>query len=144
MLNGVRELNVEHVLMLAIVALALYHFMGSCGCRGNGFSVGVSENLENKCNEIKLWNKCNCNTSNSRATRRNHYTDRYGHYDTDHDPWGDEEEYCCGWAGPGLSRNFDTIDPTNKKMTEYICKSWKDDWIMDPSEPCMGYSCPNS
>ena len=34
------ELNVEHVLMLAIVAFVLYHFMGSCGCRGNGFSVG--------------------------------------------------------------------------------------------------------
>jgi len=40
MLNGVRELNVEHVLMLAIVAFVLYHFMSSCGCRGNGFSVG--------------------------------------------------------------------------------------------------------
>tara|TARA_B110000902_G_scaffold250247_1_gene309239 strand:+ start:29 stop:310 length:282 start_codon:yes stop_codon:yes gene_type:complete len=34
------ELSIEHVLMLAIVAFMLYHFMGSCGCRGNGFRVG--------------------------------------------------------------------------------------------------------
>ena len=35
------ELKIEHVLMLAIVAFMLYHLLGSCGCRGNGFSVGV-------------------------------------------------------------------------------------------------------
>ena len=30
----------EHVLMLAIVVFVLYHLLGSCGCRGNGFRVG--------------------------------------------------------------------------------------------------------
>ena len=34
---GVKELSVEHILMLAIVALLLYHLVGRCG---NGFSVG--------------------------------------------------------------------------------------------------------
>jgi len=34
------ELNVEHVLMLAIVAFVLYHFMGRCSC--DRFNVGVA------------------------------------------------------------------------------------------------------
>ena len=39
------ELKTEHILMLAIVAFVLYHFMGRCGClRGrNGFRVGANE-----------------------------------------------------------------------------------------------------
>ena len=32
------ELKTEHILMLAIVAFVLYHFMGRCSC-GNGFRV---------------------------------------------------------------------------------------------------------
>jgi len=35
----VDEIKVEHVLILAIVAFLLYHFIGRCGCN-NGFSVG--------------------------------------------------------------------------------------------------------
>ena len=35
----VDEVKVEHVLILAIVAFLLYHFIGRCGCN-NGFSVG--------------------------------------------------------------------------------------------------------
>ena len=35
------ELNMEHVLILAIVAFLLYHFVGRCNCfNGNGFRVG--------------------------------------------------------------------------------------------------------
>ena len=49
------KLNVEHVLMLAIVAFVLYHFMGSCGCSGNGFSVGGKV----KCENLELVHGCN-------------------------------------------------------------------------------------
>ena len=36
---GVTELKIEYVIMLSIVALLLYHFIGRCSC-SNGFSVG--------------------------------------------------------------------------------------------------------
>ena len=38
-----KELKMEHVLMLAIVVFVLYHLLGSCGCRGNGFRVRDTE-----------------------------------------------------------------------------------------------------
>ena len=37
------ELKMEHILMLAILAFVLYHFMGRCSCANgvvNGFNVG--------------------------------------------------------------------------------------------------------
>jgi hypothetical protein len=34
------ELKMEHVLLLAVAAFLLYHFIGGCGCSGNGFNVG--------------------------------------------------------------------------------------------------------
>ena len=35
------ELNLEHVLILAVAVFLLYHFVGRCNCfNGNGFSVG--------------------------------------------------------------------------------------------------------
>ena len=37
----VNKVKVEHVLILAIVAFLLYHFVGRCNCfNGNGFRVG--------------------------------------------------------------------------------------------------------
>ena len=33
------ELKMEHVLILAIVAFVLYHFVDRCSC--NGFSIGI-------------------------------------------------------------------------------------------------------
>ena len=36
----------EHVLMVAIIAIMLYHLMGRCGCTGNGFRVGGETNQE--------------------------------------------------------------------------------------------------
>jgi hypothetical protein len=58
------ELKIEHVLMLAIVALMLYHFMGSCGCRGNGFSVG-GDKEPFYCGEIISEKNCNCDNINN-------------------------------------------------------------------------------
>ena len=35
------ELNLEHVLILAVAVFLLYHFVGRCNCfNGNGFNVG--------------------------------------------------------------------------------------------------------
>jgi len=50
---GVKELSVEHILMLAIVALLLYHLVGRCG---NGFSVGgdpICKGTQGKCNTFE-------------------------------------------------------------------------------------------
>ncbi len=46
--------KMEHVLMLAIVLLILYHFMGRCGCGSNGFSVGGKID-NNGCPDISSW-----------------------------------------------------------------------------------------
>ena len=37
------ELKIEHILILAIVAFVLYHFIGRCNCMRSidGFSVGI-------------------------------------------------------------------------------------------------------
>ena len=48
--------KMEHVLMLAIVLLILYHFIGRCGCANgvvNGFSVGGID-----CSNLKLVDGC--------------------------------------------------------------------------------------
>ena len=35
------ELKMTHVLLLAVAAFLMYHFIGGCNCnRGNGFNVG--------------------------------------------------------------------------------------------------------
>ena len=46
----VNEVKVEHVLILAIVAFLLYHFIGRCRC--NGFRVGGQEDLEEDLEEF--------------------------------------------------------------------------------------------
>jgi len=46
MVNIVKELSVEHVLIFAIIAFLLYHLIGGCSCgmrSRDGFSVGGSE-----------------------------------------------------------------------------------------------------
>ena len=47
MVNEVKELKVEHVLMFVIAAFLLYHLIGNCGCanRGDGFSVGARDDI---------------------------------------------------------------------------------------------------
>ena len=52
---GVTELKMEHVLLLAIVAFMLYHLLGSCGCRGNGFRVGGQPAPPHQ-PHMKCWN----------------------------------------------------------------------------------------
>ena len=57
------ELNLEHVLILAVAVFLLYHFVGRCNCF-NGFSVGGQciiyreDSCENKFTIIytKTWN----------------------------------------------------------------------------------------
>ena len=45
----VNEVKVEHVLILAIAAFLLYHFVGRCNCfNSNGFRVGGRDNFLNK------------------------------------------------------------------------------------------------
>jgi len=53
---GVKELSVEHILMFVIVAFVLYHMMGmrSCGCRGDGFSIGIPVETNCKTHEDDL------------------------------------------------------------------------------------------
>ena len=61
MLNGVVELKIEHVLMLAIVLLILYHFMGRCNCFNNGFRVGGEEEVilnEDGCPDMSNCSGC--------------------------------------------------------------------------------------
>ena len=40
MVNEV-ELNIEHILLFIIIVFLLYHFVGSCGCTKEGFSIGI-------------------------------------------------------------------------------------------------------
>ena len=39
MVNEVKDIKVEHVLIVIIVVFVLYHFIGRCQC--DGFSVGI-------------------------------------------------------------------------------------------------------
>jgi len=64
MVKEVKELKVEHVLMFAIVAFLLYHFMRGCGCanRGDGFGVGGKTNT--KCmSAMKKYCPTNCSST---------------------------------------------------------------------------------
>ena len=64
------RIKVEHVLMLAIVAFAIYYLVGSYGCTNglvdvDGFSVGVElnnyceKNLESNCSNSFSLSECN-------------------------------------------------------------------------------------
>ena len=64
------RVKVEHVLMLAIVAFAIYYLIGSYGCTNglvgvDGFSVGVElnngceKNLESNCSNSFSLSECN-------------------------------------------------------------------------------------
>ena len=40
------ELKMTHVLLLAVAAFLMYHFIGGCNCnRGDGFNVGGQSNI---------------------------------------------------------------------------------------------------
>lgn len=66
------ELKMEHVLILAIVAFVLYHFVDRCSC--NGFRVGgqklhssdgeaqgyLTASCNNRCNPNNGCNRNNC------------------------------------------------------------------------------------
>jgi len=60
------ELKMEHVLMVAIIAIMLYHLMGRCGCTGNGFRVGGEKNQKcsdypkESCGQTCYWTNDEC------------------------------------------------------------------------------------
>jgi hypothetical protein len=64
MVNELKELKVEHVLMFVIAAFLLYHLIGNCGCAngGDGFSVGGKTNT--KCmSAMKKYCPTNCSST---------------------------------------------------------------------------------
>ena len=52
------KLDIEHVLILVIVAFVLYHLMNRCSCFNNGFSVGGGLQEHYKCADHG-WFHCN-------------------------------------------------------------------------------------
>ena len=102
------ELKIEHVLMLAIVAFMLYHLLGSCGCRGNGFSVGACQGIGEPCAD-----GC-CSTLSC-----------VGGYCIDVDP-GPQLKKCIGVHNP---ENECESDPKCKG-----CKECKNTYIKDDDD----------
>ena len=50
------KLDIEHVLILVIVAFVLYHLMNRCSCFNNGFSVGADDDSCTINSNVKLSN----------------------------------------------------------------------------------------
>ena len=65
------ELSIEHILLFVIIAFLLYHFVGSCECTKEGFSIGIKRpiipypsdwNTSNQyCSKLFAGQKINCN-----------------------------------------------------------------------------------
>ena len=55
------ELKMTHVLLLAVAAFLMYHFIGGCNCnRGDGFNVGgqITQLLGKGCNAATFGAAC--------------------------------------------------------------------------------------
>ena len=144
MVNIVKELSVEHVLIFAIVAFLLYHLIGGCSCgmrSRDGFSVGGDEVC--KCNILykghhnpDFTNKCIYKTVNNDISEFDPTYCDVG--DSQCTVWGSLQWKGCNVnkcdivtadAGIDFTYTFDlsvlNLDPTNGSV---IYEITHDDW----------------
>ena len=71
MVNIVKGISMEHILLFLIMIFLFYHFLGNCGCR-EGFSVGgQSASPTCKCEYTDCNNKeIKCSNSNKKKCYR--------------------------------------------------------------------------
>ena len=106
------ELSIEHILLFVIIAFLLYHFVCSCECTKEGFSIGincdnVSPNRKKDCTES--YNYCFDNKGNPIFSKA-------------------DETYSCEWVGDNSFNRCALINNCAQPTFEEFPESFEYYW----------------
>ena len=121
MVDGVKELDVGHILIFVIVAFVLYQLISRYRCLNNGFRVGGQDNLINISKNLGLSDMCSsppCQTGYSKRYRK------LPLYNDPAEPWNPWDPCNEGSTNKRSCEDIYIEDNTNKDKSNRWGSCW--------------------